>query len=411
MNDNNPNHPEPDATKVGIRSGEICILMATRGRPEMLAEEISTLKDNTIQKDKTTLWLYVDDDDHLTRQAIDGGKFRDPGFAVHWHIGPRMPGLGECHIALLSASGRVSEIYMISCDDARFETHGWDEVVRRKFAEYPDGILLAFADDPNATDRATYPFIGWKWVQTLGYAFPGLFPYWFEDAWIDEIGRMAGRCVKVAILIGPIGGGKGKTQRMRCVPFWTRYFQLTQLERKAAARKLICEMHPQDDGALTVALAQMEAVYSSLKKITEDAFSDLYCTFQEERHSALKLEERNRFNALYLRQELVATIRLLSCAQEHLDKGNYADALKYLEATQLGDLRVRAAQDMKVQCLRALGRQAEAEQLARETMLAWPAMSLTRRWFRFFGMVANEGRNVLGGLTTKKKGSPQAAKK
>jgi hypothetical protein len=408
MNDQAQTKPAPDKSR--IKSGEICILMATRGRPGMLAEEISTLRDNTVEKDKLTLWLYVDEDDQITREAIKAGKFPDPGFRVNWHIGPRTPGLGECHLALLSASGGVSEIYMISCDDARFETPGWDEVVRRKFAEYPDGVLLAFADDPNASDRATYPFIGWKWVQTLGYAFPGHFAYWFEDAWIDEIGRMAGRCAKVSILIGPIGGGKGKTQRMRCVPFWTRYFQLTQVERKEEARKLIWAMHPQDKQARDAALAQMEEAYASLKKRTEDAFSDLYCVFQEERHTALSPEERKTFNPLYLRQETVALIRLVTYAQEHLAKGNYAEALKYIEATQLGEIRVRAAQDMKVQCLRALGQQAEADRIEKQTMLTWPEMTATRRVFRMLGMVANEARTVLGGLTTKKKPGPGATK-
>ena len=408
---NEPNQTPPALSKAGIRSGEICILMATRGRPGMLAEEISSLKENTADKAKLTLWLYVDEDDQVTRDAIAGGKFPDPGFPVHWHIGPRTPGLGECHVALLNASGRVSEIYMISCDDARFETPGWDEVVRRRFAEYPDGVLLAFADDPNASDRATYPFIGWSWVQTLGYAFPGHFPYWFEDAWIDEIGRMAGRCVKVPILIGPIGGGKGKTQRMRCVPFWTRYFQLTQVERKEEARKLIWTIHPNDKAARDAALAEMESAYTSLKKVTEDAFSDLYCVFQEERHTALSPEERVAFNPLYLRQETVALIRLLSYAREHLGKKNYTEALKYIEATQLGELRVRAAQDMKVECLRALGQQDEAERVAKQAMLPWPEMSATRRVFRMLGMVANEARTVLGGMTTKKKPAPGAASK
>jgi hypothetical protein len=392
-----------DRGEARIKRGEICILMATRGRPDMLAEELASLASNTSRKDLLKVWLYVDDDDKITRQAIDGGRFPDPGYEVNWFIGPRTPGLGECHVALLKASGRTAEIYMISCDDARFDTPAWDEAVRAKFAEYPDGVLLTFADDPNATDRATYPFIGWKWVETLGYAFPGLFPYWWEDTWIDEIGRMAGRCAKVSILIGPIGGGKGKTQRMRCVPFWTRYFQLTQFERKEEARKLISVMHPTDEKARAAALAQMEVAYSSLKKITEDSFSEVYCVFQEERHSALTLEERNRFSPLYLRQEMVAVIRLLTIAQSHLDKKDYAEALKYVEATQLADMRVRAAHDMKIRCLRELGRNAEADQLAREAALSWPQMSVTRRWFRFLGMVANEARNVIGGFSTKAK--------
>ena len=286
---------------------------------------------------------------------------------------------------------------MISCDDARFDTPGWDEIVRREFAAYPDGVLLAFAHDPNTGDQATYPFIGWGFLKVLGYekVFPGIFAFWFDDKWVEQIAQMANRYAKIPIIINPVGGSKGKTQRMRCVPFWTRFFQLLLVERKDCARKLITAMFPQDEAARNQALAAMEAEFSRIKKDEEDAFSDLYCVFQEERHSALAPNDRDRFNPLYFRQEVMAVIRLLSHAQEHIAKGNYTEALTYIEATQMADLRVRAAQDMRIQCLRALGQNAEAERLARESLLAWPRTNALRRLFRFLGMVANEGRRLL----------------
>ena len=65
-----------DPVKAGIKKGEICILLATRARPQMLAEELTTLKANTVQKDKTMLLVYVDDDDKITRSAIDTKQLR-----------------------------------------------------------------------------------------------------------------------------------------------------------------------------------------------------------------------------------------------------------------------------------------------------------------------------------------------
>ena len=47
------------------------MMMATRGRPEMLAQVFASLKTNTAQKGKVSLWLYVDEDDNVTRKAID----------------------------------------------------------------------------------------------------------------------------------------------------------------------------------------------------------------------------------------------------------------------------------------------------------------------------------------------------
>jgi hypothetical protein len=398
-----------DRDQCGIRTGEISILMATRGRPEMLAEEIGTLKQNTVNKDKVKLWIYVDDDDQIMHEAIAAKKFPDPGFPIHWHVGPRPGALGLCHQALWNASGRVSEIYTISVDDVRFETPGWDELVRQAFKDCRDGVLLAFAHDPNAP-QATFPFIGWGFLLTLGYEkiFPGIFVYWFDDKWIEQIAVMAGRCVKIPVTMNPIGD-KGLTQRMRNVPFWTRFCQLTVVERRDSSQKLVDAMYAKDPAARAAATADLEKAYARITKDETNAFSDIYCIFQEERHTALKPEDRNLFYPLYLKQEATAVIRLLTHAQNFINQKQYAEALTFLEAADMADMKVRAAQDMKITCLRALGKNAEADALAREKLAAWPEQPLMRRVFRFLGMVANEGRRMIAGLTSKP--TPMPAKK
>ncbi|HZF00711.1 MAG TPA: hypothetical protein VE344_02335, partial [Methylomirabilota bacterium] len=287
-----------DRDQCGIRTGEISILMATRGRAEMLAEEIESLKQNTVNKAKVKLWVYVDDDDKVMLDAIAAKKFPDPGFPIHWHVGPRPGALGLCHQALWNASGRVSEIYTISVDDVRFDTHGWDEIVRGAFTDCRDGVLLAFAHDPNAP-QATFPYIGWGFLLTLGYEkiFPGIFVYWFDDKWIEQIAVMAGRCVKIPVTMNPIGD-KGLTQRMRNVPFWTRFCQLTVVERKDSSQKLIDAMYAKDADARAKATAELEKAFSKITNDETDAFSDIYCIFQEERHTALKPEDRNLFYPL-----------------------------------------------------------------------------------------------------------------
>jgi hypothetical protein len=390
-----------DRDQCGIRIGEISILMATRGRAEMLAEEIESLKQNTVNKAKVKLWIYVDDDDQVMLDAIAAKKFPDPGFPIHWHVGPRPGALGLCHQALWNASGRVSEIYTISVDDVRFDTHGWDEVVRGAFTDCRDGVLLAFAHDPNAP-QATFPYIGWGFLLTLGYEkiFPGIFIYWFDDKWIEQIAVMAGRCVKVPVTMNPIGD-KGLTQRMRNVPFWTRFCQLTVIERKDSSQKLIDAMHAKDSGARAAATAELEKAFAKITKDETDAFSDIYCIFQEERHTALKPEDRNLFYPLYLKQEATAVIRLLTHAQNFINQKNYTEALKFVECVDMADMKVRAAQDMKIICLRALGKNSEADQLEKEKLVAWPEQPTLRRVFRFLGMVANEGRRMIAGLTSK----------
>jgi hypothetical protein len=371
----------------------------------MLAEVFESLRTSTARKDRVSLWLYVDDDDDVTRAAIEKGAFPDPGFPVHWHIGPRTPDWGQTHQVLWNATGRTAEVYMIANDDVRFETQGWDDVVRASFAEYPDGVVLACPHDPVTPYIGTFPIVGWGWLNGLGRVYPGYFHYWFDDKWADQIGRMIGRYTYIPMLLSPIRG-KGRTQRMRCLPFWTRFFELTLFERKECARKLIAIMYPQDGDERAAALTRMETMATSFAK-EQETFSDLYCAFQEERHSALDPEVRNLFYPLYLRQEVVAVIRLLSVAQELIANKQYAVAIDYIEATQMADLRVRAAHDMKIACLRALGRNAEAEALTREAMLAWPEWNTARRLFRFFGRLATDGKRWLVSFISR----PSAAKK
>ena len=106
MNNSGPAAPvQPE-----IKRGEIAILLSTRGRPDMLLEVFESLRATTVGKDRIALWLYVDDDDQVTRAAINSGKFPELGFPVHWHIGPRTPDWGQTYQVLWTALGRTSAV-------------------------------------------------------------------------------------------------------------------------------------------------------------------------------------------------------------------------------------------------------------------------------------------------------------
>ena len=378
-----------------INPGEIAVIMATRGRPDMLAQVFASLKANTTQKEKVRLWIYVDEDDDVTRKAIDEGQLKDAGVALHWHFGPQTPGLCETQHALWREAGRTAEICMVSVDDARFDTPGWDDIVRTATKKYPDRIFLAAPFDPATADTSTYPIFGRRWLETLQHIFPGHFPYWFDDRWVHQIGYMADRYEPLPIVMFPIRG-KGRTRRMRDLPFWARFFQLMLVERQASARKLIEAMNL-DEHSQRTALEKMAARARELTA-QQEKYSDLYCLFQEERFTLHTPEERRVFNAGYFKQEALAVGRLLEEAQKLIAAKEYNDALKFLDATLMSNLRVQQAQEMKVACLRNLGRESEAEKLSQETIAAWPRMNSARRLFRFLGMVASDGKTMLVGL-------------
>jgi len=381
-----------------IHQGEICLIMATRGRPEMLAEVFTALKTHTAQKEKVSLWLYVDADDSVTRQAIDDGRLSDAGVQLHWHIGVQTSGLGEMQSILWQASGRTAEIYMVLGDDVRFDTPGWDNILREVAAKFPDGIFLASPHDPMTADTCTYPVFGWRWLETLQQLFCGHFPFWYDDRWVHQIGEMAGRYAWLPIVVQPVRG-KGRTRRMRDVPFWARFFQLSLDERKASARKLIDAMNL-DPEKKDAALKQLKQRAAELEK-QQDQFSDLYAVFQEERFTLHTPEERRAWNPAYFQKEAAAVAQMLGYAQQRIEDKKFEEALKFIDATLMSNLRLRQAQDMKVVCLRALGRNAEAEKLAGETLAAWPEMNLWRRLFRFLGMVASDGKAMIVGFLSK----------
>jgi hypothetical protein len=393
--------PQPSSPAAG-NPCNLAVLLATRGRPEMLAQVFASLAANTTRKDQTALWLYVDEDDTITRDAIAKKQFPDTGFLVHWHIGPRIGNVAETFNILLQQQDCDAQLFITAVDDARFDTQGWDEIIRAKYRQYPDGVMLAFAHDPMSADAATYVIFSQGWVKTLGRAFPSYFPHWFPDTWVDQVGRMAGRHDKLPILLYPIRG-KGRTKLMRNLPFWSRFFQLTLGERKEAARRIVHAIHPENSPARTAALAQLETVAAELLK-NEERFSDLYCAFQEERHAELSTEERAAFNPAYFRHEAQAVSRLILLGQEQIERKQYEAAMNYLAGTHYSDLRVRQVQLLKAQCLRALGREAEANAVSQEIIAAWPQMTAARRLFRFLGMVANDGKRMLVGLTEKGRG-------
>jgi hypothetical protein len=48
-----------------------------------------------------------------------------------------------------------------------------------------------------------------------------------------------------------------------------------------------------------------------------------------------------------------------------------------------------------------LGKNAEADQVLKESLAAWPQMTTLRKCFRFLGMVANDGKRLWVGMTEK----------
>jgi hypothetical protein len=79
-------------------------------------------------------------------------------------------------------------IVMYCADDVIFATKGWDNIVRSKFREVSDEILLVFPPDAKYGDRAApHGFISRRSVEVVGtFMFPG-FLVWYCDTWFFDV--------------------------------------------------------------------------------------------------------------------------------------------------------------------------------------------------------------------------------
>lgn len=222
----------------------ISVLVPTRGRTKNLEIMLRSLAQTAVEKSLVDVWIYVDHDDPATQAFLEQRDPNESGIAVHTIIGDRPLSQGEICNHLCRQVNSNGGIYFSTCDDYRFVTKGWDRIVREGFRRYPDNILMAFPQDPTAAPgQATHMILGAEWVNGLGRYLTEFFPFWYDDAWIDDVATLIGRKVQLDFQMAP-QGGKGKTPRMKNLIFWEKFFLDTLADRVDDAKKLLAKIDP-----------------------------------------------------------------------------------------------------------------------------------------------------------------------
>lgn len=369
----------------------LSLLLPTRGRPQMLAEVFESLEKTVKRKDKFAVWLYIDHDDQVTLDAINAGNFKKFTYSINWVVGDRTASLGEIHNLTWRACTSGSGIFMLHADDTSFVTEGWDDIIRAAYDKYPDRILVAHPHDPALHEPTFQMILSAEWMAVTGYFSTAHFPFWFDDMWLDHIGKLIGRREQLPIRLGLIGG-KGTTTRMRNMGFWTQFFNLTLDERIQTAQALQKAMRPEPGRT-----ASAEIDPALIRQFQEEGsnFSDLYAIFREERHSSLSEAQRRSLDERYFNLEAKAVARLLAKAQALLKDKRYDEATKLLDAVLLSDLRTKHLNYLKSECLRAAGNQSEADRLLQENAQIWPENRMVRRLFRFIAYIFVEAKRMV----------------
>ncbi len=213
---------------------KLTIIIATRNRPEQLAKTVARTLPNISRLD-TTLMIAADDDDVA---ALAGLKTISKDPRLHVSVKPREDCRGEKYDRALTEA--PADVYMVMHDCAPVISPAFDQVVLDKAALFPDGIGVIHSP---FLGKGTFPpeaeAMTAKWVEKIGYIYNHEYPFWFIDHEIHDLARMVGRyfCVDIKVETAPMR--PGKTMRLRDIAFWTSYYDLMTLERRAKARAIL----------------------------------------------------------------------------------------------------------------------------------------------------------------------------
>jgi len=170
----------------------ITLLVATRGRPMMLASMWASALAAADDPAGLRLVYRVDDDDPA------GYPDDLPG---HWLrvSGPRIvlsQAWNEAYAGAAILGNGPDEIFWHGGDDNLFRTPGWDGMVRQAHARFPDGIAFVHGRDGIQDARlGTHGFVTRRWVDASGFFVPPYFVSDYNDTWLTEVADAIGRRV------------------------------------------------------------------------------------------------------------------------------------------------------------------------------------------------------------------------
>jgi hypothetical protein len=224
----------------------LAINLVTRGRPYLLARTIEHTVAN-IAEPSTCFMISVDDDDGPTIDVLksrfaaitdvfDGANVRGH---IQVSIRPREDSLGEKYNRITTGwDRREADVYCNLSDHGFFATPGFDRKILDTAALFPDGIGIVVNHLCNASFSNEYA-VTKKLVDKLGFYAPPLFPYWFWDHWLDDIGKMIGRTILAEVKVDYHPSGKPMTQGIREPAWWGTFFDAAYMARRKVAHAIV----------------------------------------------------------------------------------------------------------------------------------------------------------------------------
>ena len=211
----------------------LTINVVTRNRCHLLKQAVDSIL-KTKKLPTTKVMISADDDDPDT---IEIARQLAPDVVLS--VKPREDTLCEKMNRCLTAA--PGDVYLFASDYGLFQNHGFDEHICDSAALFPDGIGVVNGPLANLSFSGVQCVTA-KFAEFNGGVWPGYFPYWFGDHWIDDVARMIGRLVYAPAIVDTHKLRPGYTHRLRDVDFWATFFDATYILRHRIAEKMFDAM-------------------------------------------------------------------------------------------------------------------------------------------------------------------------
>ena len=352
----------------------ISLLMATRERPDYLSKTLDSIERTVSDPNSIDIWVYVDNDDDITKSYISSNSYLRYPFKINWVVRERTASMGQMINILREKCTTNPGIYLPFGNDYIFTSNNWDIAIRDTFNRYPDRIAMGKIKDPlmcDDDDYLTLPILSAEWTNATGRILTDHFPFWNDDTWLNYVAQMVQRKVTIeSIKVQPICG-KGKTPRLKNLPFWHRFFTNLMDERLEDANLLLKVIYPQDCPEYHQSVKKAKRVANSYTerraKVTIDSLLAM-----ERTYSAFPENPEPHLILMVLVLEAKAVSYLCGKTDSLIQAGDFSKALKMLENIKLAEQEYKNINYLRALCFKRLQRAEQASQAALEELRLQP---------------------------------------
>lgn len=252
-------HGKSDTVNAGQdRASQVkSMLCPTRSRADNVRKFVRSVHRTCVNPANVELFFYVDDDDPQVDRyvsMIEKIKLKYDDFkAIELVIGAPISVSKSWNVLAMKCRG---DLLMMANDDQLYVDYGWDYHLDRYYGDSKDDIFAMFFEDGQyPPDGGDFPIVSRQWYETLGYFTPGIFEFWYNEAWIFDIANRLQRIVRIPkVLVDHLHYSDYKsvlddTYKRHRLNFEkvnrdTDLFKRTSADREAAAMKLQALMIP-----------------------------------------------------------------------------------------------------------------------------------------------------------------------